>query len=103
MCREGHCCTVFKGICIVWKCLRRMYLHGDMCFEPQVMALSGIVALFFTGICHAHYSLYSVAPQAQITLRRFFEVAAFLCETFVFAYLGLQARRVSPCSRGEGF
>jgi hypothetical protein len=60
------------------------------------MALSGIVALFFTGICHAHYSLYSVAPQAQITLRRFFEVAAFLCETFVFAYLGLQARHLSP-------
>jgi hypothetical protein len=58
------------------------------------MALSGIVALFFTGICHAHYSLYSVAPQAQITLRRFFEVAAFLCETFVFAYLGLQARHL---------
>lgn len=56
------------------------------------MSLSGIVALFFTGICHAHYSLYSVTPQAQVTLRRFFEVAAFLCETFVFAYLGLQVR-----------
>ena len=35
---------------------------------------------------------YSVAPDAQITLRRFFQFAAFLSETFVFAYLGLQVR-----------
>ena len=56
----------------------------------QVLQLSGIVALFFAGIAHAHYSYYSVAPDAQITLRRFFQFAAFLSETFVFAYLGLQ-------------
>ena len=35
---------------------------------------------------------HSVAPDAQITLRRFFQFAAFLSETFVFAYLGLQVR-----------
>ena len=29
-------------------------------------------------------------PDARIALRRCFETAAFLCETFVFAYLGLQ-------------
>ncbi len=55
-----------------------------------MLQLSGIVALFFAGICHAHYSFYSVARDAQITLRRFFQFAAFLSETFVFAYLGLQ-------------
>ena len=55
-----------------------------------MLQLSGIVALFFAGIAHAHYSYYSVAPDAQITLRRFFQFAAFLSETFVFAYLGLQ-------------
>jgi NhaP-type Na+/H+ or K+/H+ antiporter len=59
-------------------------------FLNQVLQLSGIVALFFSGICHAHYSYYSVAHDAQITLRRFFQFAAFLSETFVFAYLGLQ-------------
>lgn len=52
--------------------------------------LSGIVALFFTAICHAHYSYYSVEAESQISLRAFFEVAAFLSETFVFIYLGLQ-------------
>lgn len=55
-----------------------------------MLQLSGIVALFFSGVFHAHYSYYSVAPDAQITLRRFFQFAAFLSETFVFAYLGLQ-------------
>ena len=57
----------------------------------QVCGMSGIVALFFSAICHAHYSYYSVAPESQTALKRFFEFAAFLSETFVFAYLGLQA------------
>lgn len=61
------------------------------CMPWQVLGLSGIVALFFSGICHAHYSYYCVDLEAQVTLRRFFEFAAFLSETFVFAYLGLQA------------
>ena len=33
----------------------------------------------------------------QVTLRRFFEFAAFLSETFVFAYLGLQVRLPAHC------
>ena len=56
----------------------------------ETLALSGIVTLFFTGICHAHYSYYSVTKEAAITLKRLFEFAAFLSEMFVFAYLGLQ-------------
>ena len=56
----------------------------------EVAGFSGIVALFFSGIVHAHYSHYNVSPDARIALRRFFEVGAFLCELFVFAYLGLQ-------------
>ena len=63
----------------------------------QVLQLSGIVALFFTGICHAHYSYFSVERDAQITLRRFFQFAAFISETFVFAFLGLQVLGCSTC------
>ena len=59
--------------------------------------MSGIVALFFSGICHAHYSYYSVAPESQTALKRFFEFSAFLSETFVFAYLGLQASALGAC------
>eukprot|EP00887_Chlorella_sp_A99_P005897 scaffold1.g5897.t1 len=60
----------------------------------EVAGMSGIVSLFFSGICHAHYTHYNVTPEAQVTLRRFFETAAFLCETFIFAYLGLQVATV---------
>ncbi|KAI3434634.1 hypothetical protein D9Q98_002701 [Chlorella vulgaris] len=56
----------------------------------EVAGMSGIVALFFSGICHSHYSYYSASQEARITLRHFFEFAAFICEMFVFAYLGLQ-------------
>ena len=56
----------------------------------EVVGMSGIVALFFTGICHSHYSYYNVSHEAQVSVRRLFEVGAFLCELFVFAYLGLQ-------------
>lgn len=68
----------------------------------ESLALSGIVTLFFTGICHAHYSYYSVTKEAAITLKRLFEFAAFLSEMFVFAYLGLQVRLLrcvlTPCT-----
>lgn len=69
----------------------------------ESLSLSGIVTLFFTGICHAHYSYYSVTKEAAITLKRFFEFAAFLSEMFVFAYLGLQVCFLvygSSCSTG---
>ncbi len=64
----------------------------------ETLALSGIVTLFFTGICHAHYSYYSVTKEAAITLKRLFEFAAFLSEMFVFAYLGLQVSHTSSSS-----
>ena len=56
----------------------------------EVAGMSGIVALFFTGAAHQHYSQHSVSAEARVALRRVLEVAAFLSELFVFAYLGLQ-------------
>lgn len=56
----------------------------------EVAGMSGIVALFFAGLCHAHYSYYNVSIHAAVTLSKFFEFAAFLCEIFVMAYLGIQ-------------
>lgn len=61
----------------------------------EVVGMSGIVALFFTGICHSHYSYYNVSHETQVSVRRLFEVGAFLCELFVFAYLGLQVATMS--------
>ncbi|KAL4430540.1 hypothetical protein ABPG77_005780 [Micractinium sp. CCAP 211/92] len=56
----------------------------------EVAGMSGIVALFFSGIIHSHYTYYSASPGSQVSLRHFTEFAAFVCEMFVFAYLGLQ-------------
>ncbi|KAI8114397.1 hypothetical protein M9434_002522 [Picochlorum sp. BPE23] len=61
----------------------------------EVAGTSGIVALFFSGIYHSHYSYYNISDEAQVSVRRLFEVGAFLCELFVFAYLGLQVATMS--------
>jgi hypothetical protein len=48
------------------------------------------MSIFFTGIGNAHYSYHNVGEEAQIAVFKSFEAAAFLSETFVFAYLGMQ-------------
>ena len=56
----------------------------------EYVGMSGIMSIFFTGIGNAHYSYHNVGEEAQIAVFKSFEAAAFLSETFVFAYLGLQ-------------
>jgi len=51
---------------------------------------SGIMSIFFTGIGNAHYSYHNVGSEAKVAVFKSFEALAFLSETFVFAYLGLQ-------------
>ena len=46
-------------------------------------------SLFFS-LQKKNFKNINSSPDARIALRRCFETAAFLCETFVFAYLGLQ-------------
>lgn len=56
----------------------------------EVAGFSGIMSLFFTGVCHAHYCFYNVSEESRATTTNAFNTMAFLCETFVFTYLGLQ-------------
>lgn len=56
----------------------------------ELLELSGIMALFFCGICNAHYSYYSTTHAAKISSKYAFEALAFMSEMFVFAYLGMQ-------------
>ena len=58
----------------------------------EVSGLSGIVALFFSAIVHAHYSFYNISDEAQIATAKMINVMVFLLETAVFLYLGLQVR-----------
>ncbi|GBG62679.1 hypothetical protein CBR_g31696 [Chara braunii] len=56
----------------------------------EILSLSGIMALFFCGICNAHYGYYNISQVSKTTTRFAFEALAFLAEIFLFAYLGMQ-------------
>eukprot|EP00294_Goniomonas_avonlea_P002964 CAMPEP_0114557692 /NCGR_PEP_ID=MMETSP0114-20121206/9969_1 /TAXON_ID=31324 /ORGANISM="Goniomonas sp, Strain m" /LENGTH=498 /DNA_ID=CAMNT_0001743003 /DNA_START=16 /DNA_END=1515 /DNA_ORIENTATION=- len=57
----------------------------------QTTELSGIMSIFFCGICSAHYSLHSVSSETGVNIFHFFETLAFLAEMAVFGYLGVAA------------
>lgn len=56
----------------------------------EMLGLSGIMSLFFCGICNSHYSFYNVCHASKISSKYSFEALAFMSELFVFAYLGMQ-------------
>ncbi|XP_076449430.1 sodium/hydrogen exchanger 8-like [Babylonia areolata] len=51
--------------------------------------LSGIMAILICGIVMSHYTHLNLSPVTQITVQQTFRTMAFICETCVFAYLGL--------------
>lgn len=52
------------------------------------LALSGIVAILFTGVTMAHYTTKNLGNEASKYLKSFFRVVASLAETFIFIYIG---------------
>lgn len=58
---RAHVCPSMcslSGIC---------HRHGRVPFAIHPPAgMSGIVALFFSGICHSHYTFYSASVSAQV-------------------------------------
>lgn len=94
---------------LVIKRLDLRYPRDDSAFDPTVYAfsivvvssylsyllaeacgMSGIFCIFFSGILHSHYVLKSVTDEARTVIEKTVESVAFLSETFLFAYLGLQ-------------
>lgn len=59
----------------------------------DLMGLSGIMALFFCGICNSHYGYYNTSQTSKISSKYAFEALAFMAEVFVFAYLGMQVMK----------
>ena len=47
------------------------------------------MSLFFCGICLAHYNFYNITVESQDASLLMFKSLAQLCETFVFAFLGI--------------
>uniref|UniRef100_UPI00398EEDDA sodium/hydrogen exchanger 8 isoform X2 n=1 Tax=Pristiophorus japonicus TaxID=55135 RepID=UPI00398EEDDA len=53
------------------------------------MKLSGIMAILFSGIVMSHYAHHNLSPVTQILMQQTLRTVAFMCETCVFAYIGL--------------
>lgn len=51
--------------------------------------LSGIMAILFAGIVMSHYTHHNLSPVTQILMQQTLRTVAFMCETCVFAFLGL--------------
>lgn len=47
------------------------------------------MSLFLSGICMKHYAWYNLSEYGQVTTDQFFKMLAFLSETFVFVYVGM--------------
>uniref|UniRef100_A0A668AE88 Sodium/hydrogen exchanger n=1 Tax=Myripristis murdjan TaxID=586833 RepID=A0A668AE88_9TELE len=51
--------------------------------------LSGIMSILFSGIVMSHYTHHNLSPVTQILMQQTLRTVAFMCETCVFAFLGL--------------
>jgi len=66
-----------------------------LCFVyiPYALAegihLSGIMSILFCGICMSQYTHYNLSPVTQITMQQTMRTLSFVCESCVFAYLGI--------------
>ena len=66
-----------------------------LCFVylPYALAegihLSGIMSILFCGIVMSQYTHYNLSPVTQITMQQTMRTISFVCESCVFAYLGM--------------
>lgn len=66
-----------------------------LCFVylPYALAegihLSGIMSILFSGIVMSQYTHFNLSPVTQITMQQTMRTVSFICESCVFAYLGL--------------
>ena len=66
-----------------------------LCFVylPYALAegihLSGIMSILFCGIVMSQYTHYNLSPVTQITMQQTMRTLSFVCESMVFAYLGI--------------
>lgn len=57
----------------------------------ELMSLSGILTVFFTGIVMSHYTWHNVSESSRITTKHAFATMSFISETFIFLYVGMDA------------
>nr|QWT77172.1 Na+/H+ antiporter [Rosa multiflora]UXP11851.1 sodium/hydrogen exchanger 2-like protein [Rosa multiflora] len=57
----------------------------------ELFYLSGILTVFFCGIVMSHYTWHNVTESSRVTTKHAFATLAFVCETFIFLYVGMDA------------
>ncbi|TDH74082.1 hypothetical protein CCR75_008575 [Bremia lactucae] len=55
----------------------------------DLVGMSGIVALFFSGVLMSHYHLYNIAEESATALRHLLTTSSFMAENFVYIYMGM--------------
>ncbi|XP_041096054.1 sodium/hydrogen exchanger 8 isoform X3 [Polyodon spathula] len=61
------------------------YLSLSLPLSPS----PGIMSILFSGIVMSHYTHHNLSPVTQILMQQTLRTVAFMCETCVFAFLGL--------------
>ncbi|KAG8472867.1 hypothetical protein CXB51_034822 [Gossypium anomalum] len=74
---------------------REFALMMLMAYLSYIMAelfyLSGILTVFFCGIVMSHYTWHNVTESSRITSKHAFATLSFVCETFIFLHVGMDA------------
>jgi sodium/hydrogen exchanger 3 len=57
----------------------------------ELFGLSAILTVFFCGILMSHYTWHNVTESSRITTKHAFATLSFICEIFIFLYVGMDA------------
>lgn len=68
----------------------------------ELMNLSGILTVFFTGIVMSHYTWHNVSESSRITTKHAFATMSFISETFIFLYVGMDALDIDKWKESNG-
>jgi len=67
-----------------------LFLFCYCCFATaEALGLSGIMALFFNGICLGHYNSYNLSHDSRQATEKIFATLATVTEMIVFLYMGM--------------
>jgi solute carrier family 9 (sodium/hydrogen exchanger), member 8 len=59
------------------------YVAADLC------SLSGLLAVFFSGVFIRHYHMYNISPVSASAFTHLLSTISFLAENFIYLYLGI--------------
>ncbi|XP_047315114.1 sodium/hydrogen exchanger 2-like [Impatiens glandulifera] len=57
----------------------------------ELFYFSAILTVFFCGIVMSHYTWHNVTESSRVTTKHAFATLSFVCETFIFLYVGMDA------------